>query len=361
LADADGPFRLGVLNAGLECSAEDCVTFAELAARLAKAPADLVLVSLGADPAPGWTTIEYAASHTKAPVLAVGPAGDPQQVVGALRAGAREYLDAGRWREELPGVLDKLRQANAVAYRRGRVVGVVAAAPGSGVTVVSTNLAFALADKHPRQVALAEVLTGVPELALDLDLQPRHTVADLVEQGERIDAIMMRQALVEHPAGVSVLAYQPEALQATPLKPTVMRQTLILLRSLFDFVILDLGHQADAGCLEALRLADEVLVVVRLDVPSLRLSRQFLRYLLDAGLPLEKLRVVANRSGQRGQIAAKKVEETLGRPILEWIPDDAGTVNDAHNQGKPLVGTARRASITRQFDKLASQVSARKA
>jgi pilus assembly protein CpaE len=355
---ADESSKLGdrlrqvVLGVGLECGAADRVSYANLQGRLTQAPADLVLVVLGADRSDGLALIQELA-RTSLPVLAVGPSSDSQQILQALRAGARGYMDEAHLREELLGALEKLHAAGSVPFRRGQTIAVLAATPGTGVTTVASSLAFALAERAPQRVALAEVGSGVPDLSLNLNLDPRHTVADLADQWERLDATMLRQALVEHPAGVNVLAYKPETLNTAPIQPTAMRQTVILLSALFDFTVLDLGHSTDVSRLEALALASSVVLVVRLDVPSLRLTRQLIRQLGLQGLPQDKLRVVANRYGQRKQVAWKKAAEVLGLPIQGWVPEDPATLNQAHNHGLPLVRVARRASITRTFDKLA--------
>jgi pilus assembly protein CpaE len=348
--------RQVVLAVGLECAADDCVAFADLPVRLARTPADLVLVAIGPNPAAALPVIQDAA-RTPTPVLAVGPSSDSQQILQAIRSGAREYLDEAHLRDELLSGLEKLRRTGTMLYRRGRTFAVLAATPGSGVTTVATSLAFALAEKNSGRVALAEVGDGVPSLALNLNLEPRHSVADIALHWDRLDATMLRQTLVEHPDGVSVLAYKPETLRVEPLQPAAMRQTLVLLGALFDFAVLDLGHAADANSLEALRLANSVVLVVRLDVPSLRLSRQLIRQLLDQSLTPDKLRVVVNRFGQREQVPWKKASEVLGLPIIEWIPDDPATVNHANNHGLPLVSAARRAAITRAFGNLATSLN----
>src|SRR5207245_1529305 len=98
-------------------------------------------------------------------------------------------------------------------------------------------------------------------------------------------------------------------------------------------------------------------LVVRLDVPSVRLSRQYIRQLEDLGVPRGKLHVAANRYGQSKQFPWKKAQEALGLPIVEWIPDDPGRVNEALNQGQPLMATAGRSSITRSFANLAGRLN----
>jgi pilus assembly protein CpaE len=198
-------------------------------------------------------------------------------------------------------------------------------------------------------------------LALDLDLDVRHPVGEVVRDWQRSDARLVREALVAHPAGVSVLAHAAEALSPVVMAPDVMRHLVVLFRTMFDEVVLDLGHGGYGAGLEAMKLAEAVLVLVRLDVPGLRMARRYLRLLVEEGLDGGKLRVVASRYGQSGQLDWRKAEEALGSKVLEWLPEDPASVNLALNRGRPLVQAARRAKLTRAFDKLANHLAAKPA
>jgi pilus assembly protein CpaE len=330
------------------------VTFADLPIRLASGPADVVLVILRSSPTALLAVQQAVASQLL--VLVVGSSAHSHLILQAIRNGATGYLEESHLREELLGTLEKWHGASSGMYRRGWALGVLAAAPGSGVTTVAASLAFALAEQAPRQITLAEVGAGVPSLALNLNLEPDYSIADLILQWERMDASMVRQVLIEHAAGVHVLGYKPETLQAVDSPPLAIRQVVLLLGSLFRFAVLDLGHKLDTPRLAALRLCKAIVLVVRLDVPALRLTRQLIRQLLDQGIPAEKLCLVANRYGQRKQISAREAGTVLNLPILGWIPDDPATLNQANNNGLPLVRTAPRAAITRTFDNLARRL-----
>jgi pilus assembly protein CpaE len=298
-----------------------------------------------------------AAARIRAPILAVGAGLDAHQVAQVLDSGAKACLELSRVREELITTLTTMHQAGAVVRPLGKALAVVGASPGTGVTTVAASLAFALAEHHPNRVALAELGPGVPELALNLDLKPRHSVTDLAIHWERMDPSMVRQSMVAHPAGLLILAHKPETLQAHVLERPAMQQTVNLLRAMFGYTVLDLGHSLDGSRLEAMGQAERVVVVLRLDVPGLRLARQFIRHLSDQEVPRTKLRLVANRHGQKQQIQRKQAEEVLGLSIHDLIPDDPGTVNRSLNHGTPLVRVARRAAITRSFDVLAVQLN----
>jgi pilus assembly protein CpaE len=234
---------------------------------------------------------------------------------------------------------------------------VVSANAGSGVTTVSSSLAFALGEQYPGRVLLAEIGTGVPELAIDLDIKAPYGVAELLRDRERMDSAMLRQTAVAHPGGVNILAYTAETLMPTPIDPATMRRLLVLFRSAYDFSVLDLGHGLSTSAHEAMQLAEAVVVVTRLDVPSLRLGRKYCRQLTKDGIPGEKLQIVANRYNQRGLVPWREVSTVLGLPVQAWVPDDPGTVNRALREGQPLRLASRRASITTSFAKLAKALN----
>lgn len=356
--DGRDALRQVVLNTGLECGADDCVALKKMMPRLVLGNVDVVLVDVSMNPQAALEAIHSASLKTSAPVLAVGSGDDPNLILTALKSGARQYLDRKRPRDELIVALEKLHLADKTSYRRGKTIVVTAAVPGTGVTTVSSGLAFAMADKHPRQVALVELGSDIPELALNLDLQPTHTLSQAMRDWDRIDSSTLRQAMLDHPAGVQVLVDPPGQPHAATMEPAACKQVVALLKAMFDYTVVDLGHGAiGAATHQVLALAQAVVLVIRLDVPSLRLTKMYLTKLDELGVPQESIFLVANRYGQRRQLPWRKAEDTLGMPVQVWLPDDPATLNHALNHGTPLVTASRRARITRRFDQMAKSLN----
>src|SRR5262249_24112375 len=157
--------------------------------------------------------------------------------------------------------LERLRLSGGVTGQQGQVISVISATPGSGVTTVATNLAFTFADKTPEQVALVELGREAADLALSLDLGPRHTVAEVAQNWHRMDAALLQQSMTSHAGGVKVLAHKPEALAGEPIDPQAVRKAVILLRTLYATSVLDLGHSLSEEHLEAMRLSDLIALV----------------------------------------------------------------------------------------------------
>jgi pilus assembly protein CpaE len=290
--------------------------------------------------------------------LAVGPTTDAPQILKTLQSGAREYLDADRLQADLEAAFEKLRITGALKdSHRGLVVGVVSATPGCGVTTIATNLAFTWAVKYPGNVALVEFGAEASDLALSLDLAPRHTVSDVVQNWQRMDAALIKRSVVAHAGGVQVLAQKPETLKTDPMDPQAVKKAVLLLKTIYRPVVLDVGHVLGEEQYQALRLCDVIALVVRLDVPGLRQARRLLRGLEEQGVARACVRLVANRYGQKGQLGWKKAEEALGASFTEYLPDDSGKLNHALNKGVPLVSASRHSSIARRFAKLAHSLN----
>lgn len=360
LADRE-EYRKVALRIGLDCGPGDCVPPADVRLRLAREPAvDLVVVAIGADPAAAAGLIQQTAAETGLRVFAVTSDGGAHAREQVERSGAAGVWSAERLREEL--VSTATGAATGPAYTRGRVIAVTAAHPGAGATTVATGLAFGLAKGGP--ALLTELGTGSPELALDLDLEfgPQHSLAELVRESRRMDARMLRNAVARHPAGVDVLAYTPETLSPEPLTPAAVRDFQVLVRHTYPWCVVDAGHPSPApreGTDEWLRHAEQVVVVARLDPPSLRLTRRYLQTLAGIGVAEAAVAVVANRYGQPGQVPWRKAQEALKADVRAWLPDDPRAVNSALSEGRPLAEAARRSRLNRQLVRLASEIRTR--
>jgi pilus assembly protein CpaE len=347
--------RKAALRNGLECAAADCVPLADLRLRLAREPAvHVVVVYLDPDPLAAVRAIKSVAAQARPPIYAATGDGAAAAREAATSAGAAGVWSLDQVREELLNVSHTLRETGAAPDHRGRIVAVTAAQPGTGVTTVASGLAFGLAG-HGR-VVLAELGAGVPELALDLALAPRHSLADLIRASDRMDPSMIRDTAVRHAAGVDVLAHQPETPTAGQLAPDVARDFQILLRTLYEWVVLDAGHRYGDEIDPLVLQADAVVLVTRLDPPSLRHTRLYLKALAGAGVTPESVALVVNRYGQPNQVPWRKAEEALQATVRAWLPDDPKSVNRALTDGQPLTQVAGRAKLTRELRDLAAML-----
>lgn len=352
--------RRVLLGEGLTCEADDAVGFEALPARLAGVKADLVLVVTNGAREAAMEAIRTAHSVANAPILVTGEKATVELVREAMRAGAREFLDAARFREELSEALIKIEAEGNVPNERGTLISIFSPNGGVGVTTTALNLAARLAGGQADQVALVDLKPTPSDLALMLDLKPQHTVNDVCRSWERLDRRMLDGAMTRHSSGIHVLAQAgyPEdgSLPASTLSRDAVRQLCCLTRRMYRFVVLDLAHTLDEDQIEAMRLSNLVGLIVRPDVPGLRRAR----WALDAAAALDvqrdRFRLVLNRFGQRGQVDVAKVEEILGIKVFQRIPEDHRAVNKAVNRGVPVSELSKLSRISRSFSSFARSV-----
>jgi Flp pilus assembly CpaE family ATPase len=352
--------REALHGVGARCDADDCVSLGDVSVRLAqRRPSAVILLWPRTEPA--ITPAIKEISRSGVPVVVLGPPIDPAGLVELLRAGAREYVELdpgeGRMTVRLSDCFDRLAERGDIAAAPGRSVGVLAAVPGVGVTTVASGMAFAMALKSPRQVALAELGVSVPQLALLLDQRPTSSLGELAARCEHADTAMVRQAMVAHPAGVDLLLEKPGELRPTRPQPAEIRRLVTLLRVLYRQSVLDLGCDLSPANLEAIRLSDVAVIVCRLDVPCIHLTRRLIEELDRREVAASKVRVVFNRYGERGQLDSASAVQALGTKPAGWLPDAPRLVNAARNRGVPLEQVARASSLTRELGKLAARIA----
>ena len=164
---------------------------------------------------------------------------------------------------------------------------------------------------------------------------------------------------MKHSSGVFVLAGPERPEQTEVVKPAKVNEILTTMRDSFPFVVVDNGHGFSDVNLEVFDVADQILVVVLLNLPSIRAAQRCLdvfrqlNYLHDQ----EKVRLVVNRYLPQKDIGVEQLEEALHYPVYWRIPNDYANMSDAINAGMPVSEIDAEADVTKSFDQLASELA----
>ena len=350
-------WRQILLGSGLDCTADDCVSWEQLPVRLGRGDADLVLVEVAEAAEAAWRALEEAGDLTAAPRMAVGVGGNVELANRARRLGAVEWLDQADLRHSLDEALEHGLARGQLRGKRGVVISVFAPTPGSGGTTVAANVAGALAQKHPKDVALVELATDFGDLAVLLNAEPRHTAEDLCRRWATLDKTCLRASLAEHESGLRLLVNAVERSGNAYLDVNACRRLAILLRMTVGYTVLALDSRLSDVELEAMRLSDRIVLVIRPDVPAVKRAQRALQQLLTEGLVRDRICVVVNRYGQSGQLPLAEIEAALGCRATHLIPEDPRNVNRAANFGQLLFRQSRLRKIGRRFAALAQALN----
>ena len=237
----------------------------------------------------------------------------------------------------------------------GKVIVCFSTKGGVGKSVLSTNLAVALAQRSERPVAIVDADLQFGDVAVLLGVTPERTVMDAAAAIHHDDPELMRALVMRHdPSGLLVLPAPVEPSTADQIRPEDMLAIIDSMRQFCGTIVIDMPPHFDDMVLALLEIADEVLLVASMDIPSiknLKVGMQTLDLLALAG---PKLRLVLNRANARVKLDVKEVEKALGLDAKFPIPSDIA-VPQAVNRGVPVVLDNPRSPSARAFEDIATE------
>ena len=273
-----------------------------------------------------------------------------------FESGADDIVTLPDQPEQIAFALEK-----ALARRRGAAVASgIALAPmvvvlgpkgGTGKTLVSTNLAVALAAEG-RQPVLVDLDLQFGDIGLALGLRPDKTIYDLARSGGSLDEDKLDAYLVRHSSGLKVLLAPTRPDHASAVGVDFLRDVFTTLRSMSDYVIVDTPPGFTPEVIAAIDSSSNVCVVGMLDSLSLKNTKLGLETLELMGYSQERIALVLNRADTRVGITHEDVEAIIGRAPEVLIPSDR-QIPISVNDGTPIVMKDERSEAARAFYKLA--------
>jgi pilus assembly protein CpaE len=249
----------------------------------------------------------------------------------------------------------------AIARREGAAVASgVALAPmicvlgpkgGTGKTLTSCNLAVALA-RTAKKVALVDLDLQFGDVALSLGLSPEKTIYDLAKSGGSLDIEKLESYLTTHPSGLRVLQAPTRPDQASFVTVDLLRDIYTLLRSNYDFVIVDTPPGFTPEVIASIDSSSHVCMVGMLDSLSLKNTKLGLETLELMGYDSARVSIVLNRADSRIGISREDVAAIVGRPPNVLVPSDR-EITKTLTEGVPIVMASERSAAAAAFRELA--------
>ncbi|QLF93144.1 pilus assembly protein [Pseudomonas sp. ABC1] len=293
-------------------------------------------------------------------VVAIGDGFDNQLVIGAMRAGARDFISYGLRGSEIGGLVRRLCQRlPALPERRGQ----------GRISLFYSADADADAGLIVSQVAHAVALCGRPTLLVDIGMPPGEglqslgveatfSFGDALRNIRRLDAGLIESAFARHPTGLRLLGLVAADGPIAQYGSAELYLLLGVLRQNFAQVIINLCGQPPSDAVRTLLINSQKLYwYADQSVSGCRRNLEQIRHWQERGVNLEAAQLVVDRYLDNVAPDAQSLLHTFELQCVHALPQESELRLAARNQGQALAERAPRNALSRALGRLALGVA----
>jgi pilus assembly protein CpaE len=326
------------------------------------------VIQVDADSAASMKRFQKLAAATETPVIAAAYDPPLALVRSLIRAGAQDVVPLPLSFEELEASLAPLaeqasKRSDAAAGANAKLVSVMKSVGGVGATALLSQLAIRFAQReaaHGREVCLIDLDVQFGDVAFQLGLQPKLSLADLLEAGVRLDGDLLRATTSEHSSGLKVIAAPDQMMPLEGISDEHMLRIVDMATREFGTVFVDLPTNWTNWSLSLVARSDLVVLVTELTIAGLNRARRQLNLLRSQDLGALDVRVVVNRfeKSQTRTISFADANKALGREVAYTVAVDSQVMRSAIDRGVPIDEIKRKTVLGKDLDVLGAGVAA---
>jgi pilus assembly protein CpaE len=263
----------------------------------------------------------------------------------ALQSGIREVIQTG----DHAALAAACRRSRDVSWRilaatttertgptvDGKIITVFTAKGGVGKTMLAINIGVALAQRGTNQVCVVDLDLASGDVAISLLLDPVRSLADAGAMTGHIDTTGAASLLTPYRPGLEMLLAPATPGDAEKIPPSLVGELLAVLRTMFDYVVVDTPPHLSEHVLTALDASAHHVLLTTPDVPALKNLRVVLDVLDMLSYPAEIRSVVLNRAEAKLRLTQEDVERVIRAPVAAQIPASRA-VQISTNKGVPI-------------------------
>jgi Flp pilus assembly CpaE family ATPase len=297
-------------------------------------------------------------------VILVRDRPDVTMLSKALQSGVREVVQAG----DHVALAAACRRSRDVSWRilaattaertgptvDGQIVTVFTAKGGVGKTMLAINLGVALAQRGANQVCVVDLDLASGDVAISLLLDPARTIADAVSMSGHVDTTGASSLLTPYRPGLEMLLAPVTPGDAEKIPPSLVGELLAVLRTMFDYVVVDTPPHLSEHVLTSLDASAHHVLLTTPDVPALKNLRVVLDVLDMLSYPAEIRSVILNRAEAKLRLSQEDVERVIRTAVAAQIPASRA-VPISVNKGTPITLASPGHAVSRAITGFARQ------
>ena len=294
-------------------------------------------------------------------VIAIGDHNEIGLFRDLLQAGVADYLVKPLTPQLLARALTargRTGETGPIHRKLATTVALVGARGGAGSTTLAVNLAWYLANRQNRRVALVDLDLQHGDSAITLGIKASSGLRDALVNPHRVDHTLLERVMTAVGERLFVLSSEEPLRDEISFTPEAVETLVSALREQFHYIVLDVPRISWPPYRKALGLADIRIMVADQTLRSMRDTVR-LRTELGEGDGAHRTILVVNRHGEGGRRAVTLKEmhdflELRPRAVIPFLPTlFAASANQAQ------IAAARRGKFADAIAALAVELSGR--
>jgi pilus assembly protein CpaE len=260
-------------------------------------------------------------------VIAIGDRNEIGLYRDLLHAGVTDYIVKPLTPQLIARALNQRTgtgEATAIQKKLGTMIGLIGARGGVGTTTIAVNLAWYLANRQSRRVALVDLDLQNGDCALALNIKATPGMREALVNPTRIDSTLLERVMTPVGHGLFVLSCEEPLSDDLEFTTEAVDTLVRALREQFHYVIVDVPRIPAAPYRRALDTADFRIIV---GDQTLRSVRDIVRLRDAFGEDNGKRRngFVVNRYGEGGRhsVTLQEMQHVLGlqpKTVIPFLP-----------------------------------------
>lgn len=301
---------------------------------------DVALVDLSLPDSQGFETFTTIQTHAPSlPIVVLTGLDSEALALQAVRKGAQDYLVKGKL--DTPSLVRALQYA--VVRRAGTsdqatpgstVIAVLSSKGGVGATTVACHFALEIKAQTDEKVLLLDPDVSSAGAGFLMRADFPYSTLDVITNLHRLDADYWKRVVYSSSAGVDLLQSPGAIRYGDQLSSERVRHVLRFARSLYRWIVVDLGRMT-ATSISFLPEVKDILLVTTHELPALYEVKRIIRNLLDLGFESDRIHLVVNRASKDiGPV--EDLVRVLGHPVRATLSDCTKELTEALLDGRPL-------------------------
>ncbi len=280
--------------------------------------------------------------------------------VAGFDAGVDDYITKPIHPAELAAhirsILSRRRPSGEIKPSQGRMIGVISAKGGLGVSTIALNLAVSIHEKTNASTFAVEMRPSQGTWSLLLGQPNTEGLVRLLElPPAEVTRTNIEREFFRSPTGVSLLFASTSLKNSAVMNAYPQVEALTnQLPALGDYIVLDLGSELNPFINPVISVCDELIMVTDPFPVTVSRTKHMMGHLLQRGFGKSRMLTVVlfTRARSDLQLSIQQVREMLENPVPIVIPPAPEQAFQAASRSLPLILAQPDSLVSQQISSL---------